>query len=74
MPIRRRFGRRRRPPRDASEAFKPRGDEATRMRDMESLVLDQNEETLAPAVVVATVALIAVFVLGFLFQIVGFVI
>ncbi|WP_254921710.1 MULTISPECIES: hypothetical protein [unclassified Halorubrum] len=44
------------------------------MRDMESLVLDQNEETLAPAVVVATVALIAVFVLGFLFQIVGFVI
>jgi len=44
------------------------------MRDMESLVLDQNEEALAPAVVVATVALIAVFVLGFLFQIVGLVI
>jgi len=44
------------------------------MRDMESLALDQNEEALAPAVVVATVALIAVFVLGFLFQIVGLVI
>jgi len=44
------------------------------MRDMESLVLDQDEEALAPAVVAATVALIAVFVLGFLFQIVGLVI
>ncbi|OYR42131.1 hypothetical protein DJ82_03575 [Halorubrum sp. Ib24] len=74
MPIRRRFGRRRRPPRDASEAFKPRGDEAFHVSHTSRLVLDQNEETLAPAVVVATVALIAVFVLGFLFQIVGFVI
>ncbi|WP_277752397.1 hypothetical protein [Halorubrum depositum] len=44
------------------------------MRDMESVVLDQNEEALAPAVVVATIALLAVFVLGFLVQIVGLVI
>ncbi|MFO8114395.1 MAG: hypothetical protein R6U01_03395 [Halorubrum sp.] len=44
------------------------------MRDMESVVLDQDEEALAPAVVVATIALLAVFVLGFLIQIVGLVI
>ncbi len=44
------------------------------MQDMESIVLDENEEALAPAVVVATVALLAVFVLGFLVQIVGLVI
>jgi|AntRauTorcE11898_2_1112593.scaffolds.fasta_scaffold00212_32 hypothetical protein len=44
------------------------------MRDMESVVLDQDEETLAPAVVVATIALLAVFVLGFLIQLVGLVI
>jgi hypothetical protein len=44
------------------------------MRDMESVVLDQNEEALAPAVVVATIALLAVFVLGFLIQIVGLVV
>lgn len=75
MPIRQRPGRRRSPPsRDASEAFKPRGDDAVCMRDMESVVLDQNEEALAPAVVVATIALLAVFVLGFLVQIVGLVI
>jgi len=41
------------------------------MQDMESLALDQDNEILAPAVVVATVALIAVFVVGFLVQIVG---
>ncbi|WP_277750260.1 hypothetical protein [Halorubrum amylolyticum] len=41
------------------------------MKDMESLVLDQDDETLAPAVVVATIALLAVFVVGFLVQIVG---
>jgi len=41
---------------------------------MESVVLDQDEETLAPAVVVATIALLAVFVLGFLIQLVGLVI
>jgi hypothetical protein len=44
------------------------------MRDMESVVLDQDEEALAPAVVVATIALLAVFVLGFLIQAVGLVI
>ena len=44
------------------------------MQDMESIVLDENEEALAPAVVVATVALLAVFVLGFLIQIVGLVV
>lgn len=44
------------------------------MRDMESVVLDQDEEALAPAVVVATIALLAVFVLGFLIQIVGLVV
>lgn len=44
------------------------------MRDMESVALDQDEETLAPAVVVATIALLAVFVFGFLYQIVGLVI
>jgi hypothetical protein len=60
--------------RDASEAFKSRRDEATRMQDMESIVLDQDEEALAPAVVVATIALVGVFVLGFLIQIVGLVV
>lgn len=44
------------------------------MRDMESIVLDQDEEALAPAVVIATIALLAVFVLGFLIQIVGLVV
>ncbi len=32
---------------------------------MEDIILDDDEEVLAPAVVVATIALIAVFVLGF---------
>ncbi|WP_435075447.1 hypothetical protein [Halorubrum sp. HHNYT27] len=58
----------------ASEAFKPRGDDAVRMRDMESVVLDQDPEVLAPVVVLATIALLAVFVLGFLIQAIGLVI
>ena len=57
----------------SSEAFKARRDDGSRMEDMESLVLDQDDETLSPAVVVATVALLAVFVVGFLVQIVGLV-
>ena len=44
------------------------------MQDMESIILDQDEEVLAPAVVVATIALVGVFVLGFLIQIVGLVV
>ncbi|WP_255470642.1 hypothetical protein [Halorubrum sp. CBA1125] len=43
------------------------------MADIESIVFDQNEEELAPAVVVATIALLAVFLVGFLFQVVGMV-
>lgn len=54
-----------------SEAFKPRRDDGSRMKDMESLVIDQDDETLSPAVVVATIALLGVFVVGFLVQIVG---
>ncbi|MGQ3328214.1 hypothetical protein [Halorubrum sp. FL23] len=71
---RRVFGPFRRPSeRDAppSEAFKSRRDDGFGMKDMESLVLDQDDEMLAPAVVVATIALLAVFVIGFLVQIVG---
>ncbi|GAB7091184.1 hypothetical protein JCM18237_14550 [Halorubrum luteum] len=41
---------------------------------MEDLILDEDEEMLAPAVVVATIALIGVFVLGALYQLVGLVI
>jgi len=41
---------------------------------MESIILDEDDEMLAPAVVVATVALIGVFVVGLLFQAVGLVI
>jgi len=44
------------------------------MRDMESVVLDQDEEVLAPVVVIATIALLAVFVLGFIIQAIGLVI
>ena len=40
---------------------------------MEDLILDENDEMLAPAVVVATIALIGVFVIGLLFQLVGLV-
>ena len=38
---------------------------------MEDLILDEDDEMLAPAVVVATIALIGVFVLGALYQVVG---
>jgi len=40
---------------------------------MEDIILDEDNEVLAPAVVVATIALIAVFVLGFLIFGVGLV-
>lgn len=40
------------------------------MQDMEDIILDQDDEILAPAVVVATIALLAVFVVGFLVQLV----
>ena len=41
---------------------------------MENIILDEDDEKLAPAVVVATIALLGVFVVGFLVQIVGLVI
>ncbi|MES3161115.1 MAG: hypothetical protein PPP55_06040 [Halorubrum sp.] len=41
---------------------------------MESVILDEDDEMLAPAVVVATTALIGVFVLGLLYQAVGLVV
>jgi hypothetical protein len=41
------------------------------MKNLESLALDENEEMLAPAVVLATIALLAVFVVGFLVFTVG---
>lgn len=44
------------------------------MKEMESIMLDEDEEVLAPAVVVATIALLAVFAVGFLIQAVGLVI
>jgi len=44
------------------------------MKEMESMVLDDNDEALAPAVVIATVALLAVFVIGFVVQAVGLVV
>lgn len=43
------------------------------MRNMEDIVLDDNEEALAPAVVFATIALLAVFVVGALVAAVGLV-
>ncbi|SFR31074.1 MULTISPECIES: hypothetical protein [Halorubrum] len=43
------------------------------MQNMEGLVLDENEEALAPAVVIATIALLAVFVVGALVSVVGLV-
>lgn len=52
----------------ASEEFKPRHDEDCGMRDM---IGESSEEELAPAVVIATIALLGVFVIGFLYQIVG---
>ncbi|WP_255358268.1 hypothetical protein [Halorubrum sp. BV1] len=44
------------------------------MTKMESIALDDNDEALAPAVVIATVALLAVFVVGFVIQAVGLVV
>jgi hypothetical protein len=41
------------------------------MQNMADFVLDENEEALAPAVVIATVALLAVFVVGILVSTVG---
>jgi len=46
---------------------------ATLIGDMEDIILDEDEEVLAPAVVVATLALIAVFVVGFVIFGVGLV-
>ncbi|WP_268898302.1 MULTISPECIES: hypothetical protein [Halorubrum] len=43
------------------------------MQNLEDVVLDENEEALAPAVVIATVALLAVFVVGFAVSLVGLV-
>ncbi|WP_255473063.1 hypothetical protein [Halorubrum sp. JWXQ-INN 858] len=40
---------------------------------MEEFILDEDDEVLAPAVVVATVALIGVFVVGLLYQAIGLV-
>lgn len=59
--------------RDSVEAFKPRRDDDSDMTNMEDVVLDENEEALAPAVVIATVALLAVFVVGVLVSVVGLV-
>ncbi|MBP1921469.1 hypothetical protein J2751_000458 [Halorubrum alkaliphilum] len=41
---------------------------------MESIILDEDDEVLAPAVVVATIALIGVFVIGLVYQSIGLVI
>lgn len=58
----------------ASEAFKPRGPNLSRMTNMESIVFDDDDdETLAPAVVIATIALLSVFAVGFVIQAVGLV-
>jgi hypothetical protein len=57
----------------SSEAFKPRGADGSDMQNLEDFVLDDNEEALAPAVVVATVALLAVFVVGVVVSLVGLV-
>ncbi|WP_256948910.1 hypothetical protein [Halorubrum ezzemoulense] len=43
------------------------------MQSLEDFVVDENEETLAPAVVLATIALLAVFVVGILVSAVGLV-
>ncbi|WP_255409701.1 MULTISPECIES: hypothetical protein [Halorubrum] len=43
------------------------------MQNLEDIVLDENEEALAPAVVIATVALLAVFVVGIAVSLVGLV-
>ena len=41
---------------------------------MESIILDEEDEMLAPAVVVATIALIGVFAIGLLYQAIGLII
>ena len=41
------------------------------MENLEDIVLDENEEALAPAVVIATAALLAVFLVGVLVSLVG---
>ncbi|MDB2223301.1 hypothetical protein PN419_12550 [Halorubrum ezzemoulense] len=43
------------------------------MQSLEDFVVDENEEALAPAVVLATIALLAVFVVGILVSAVGLV-
>ncbi|MFD1569258.1 hypothetical protein [Halorubrum laminariae] len=43
------------------------------MKEIESIVLDDDDEALAPAVVLATIALLAVFAVGFAVQAVGLV-
>ena len=43
------------------------------MRNLEDFVVDENEEVLAPAVVISTVVLLAVFVVGVLVFAVGLV-
>jgi hypothetical protein len=59
---------------EPSEGFKPRGVDRPRMDgSLEGMMLGE-DELLAPAVVIATIALIAVFVLGLLYQVVGLVV
>ena len=41
---------------------------------MEEYILDEDDEMLAPAVVVATIALIGIFIVGILYQLLGLVI
>ncbi|WP_255310128.1 hypothetical protein [Halorubrum sp. SD626R] len=43
------------------------------MRNIEQMTLDEDEEVLAPAVVVATIALLAVFAVGFVVSAIGLV-
>jgi len=43
------------------------------MENLEDIVLDENEEALAPAVVIATATLLAVFLVGVLVSLVGLV-
>ena len=57
--------------RPSSEAFKPRPGDPSRM---DALTFEQEPEHLSPVVVVATVALIAVFVVGLLYRAIGLVI
>ncbi|MFW5917200.1 MAG: hypothetical protein ACOCRD_02185 [Halorubrum sp.] len=44
------------------------------MRNIEEVILDENEEVIAPAVVVATIALLGVFLVGFAVSLVGLVV